>query len=266
VSYQVAAVELTRVSKVQQGGEWIFRDFNLHVPSGQVLAIVGRSGVGKSTLLQAISLLTPIEGGQITLFGESVTTRDVGRPPLDYLFQSAALLPWRTAEDNLILTARCRGKTVPDARSLARIVLEAVGLKGRGGDWPDRLSGGQRQLLAMANTMMIDSRLLLLDEPTSSLDFQTKVVLEARLKPMLRYTTDGSVRTSILVTHDINQALSLADRVLVFTREPTSVVTIALDTEVPLKRGGELCDITQKDLFRKIWAATRTDCTSEDLA
>ncbi len=260
------AVQLLDVSKIQTGGEWIFRGFSLHVPLGQVLAIVGRSGVGKSTLLQVISLLSPIDGGQITLFGETVTTRDVGRLPLDYLFQSAALLPWRTAEENLILTARCRGATASDAGYRARMVLDAVGLSGRGSDWPNRLSGGQRQLLAMANSLMIDSKLLLLDEPTSHLDFHTKLILEERLRPMLRCTASGNPRTSILVTHDIDQALWLADRVVVFTRRPTSVVEIGLDLEIPLEGRGQRGDFTQKALFNKIWEATRSGSHCEDLA
>ena len=195
------AVRLERVVK-RFGERCVLEGIDLDVPAGRFIAIVGRSGGGKSTLLRLLAGLETQSAGRVLLDGEPF----VGLPPgVRMLFQDARLLPWQRVLDNVGIA---RG---PGWRERARAVLADVGLSDRGHDWPAVLSGGQRQRVALARALISRPRLLLLDEPFGALDALTRMEMHdllGRIWARERFTT-------VLITHDVVEAVTLADRVLV---------------------------------------------------
>lgn len=230
------AIEMHRICKAfKKGGTDIFREFSLKVPTSQILAIVGPSGSGKSTLLNVCALIEETQGGEVFIEGEKRSTAEVGTLPLAYIFQRDALLPWRNVLDNILVGVRCRSMITPEIKEKALDYLARFGLQGYEGAFPNTLSGGQRQRVAIIQNLLIDPRILLLDEPFASLDFQTKLVLEEELLRVIRNGGhEQKTRTVILVTHDIEEALVLADRVIVLGRHCAEPAHIAMDMYVPL--------------------------------
>lgn len=238
----------------------VLRDFSLTVPDGQVLAVLGPSGIGKSTLLNLLALVEPPDAGEILFDGIPHGPADVGRRSVGYLFQRDALLPWRTALQNAVLAIECRGPVGPEQQARAEDYFRRFGLQGCERAWPHTLSGGQRQRVALIQNILADPELLLLDEPFGGLDFQTKMALEDELRRYLR--GDGAKRrTVVLVTHDIPEGVIAADRVVVIGR---STVGILLDTPVHLS-ASERDPVAGRQspavatLFASIWAALRAD-------
>ena len=153
-----------------------------------------------------------------------------GVPRIGYMLQKDLLLPWRTAKGNVMLGMEIRGDTGPGAHDKARALLDQLGLHGFADDYPSTLSGGMRQRVALARTLIHDPEVLLLDEPFAALDFQTKILIESDTAKLVR--SEG--RALLLITHDIEEAVSMADRVVVLTGRPTrikSTYTIAIDGE-----------------------------------
>lgn len=184
------------------GNRPILRDFDLAIPAGQFVAIVGRSGCGKSTLLRLLSGLDPDFNGHIgTDHGQLLATV---KNQVRLMFQDARLLPWKSVLDNV-----CLG--LPSGqRHHALDALTAVGLEDRAHDWPARLSGGQRQRIALARALVHRPRLLLLDEPLGALDALTRIEMQQLIETL--WQQHGF--TVILVTHDISEAVAVADRVI----------------------------------------------------
>jgi ABC-type nitrate/sulfonate/bicarbonate transport system, ATPase component len=213
----------------------VLKKFNLDIPAGQFIAVVGRSGGGKSTLLRLIAGLDRPTSGAVAIGGEVVQSLN---PNVRLLFQEARLVPWQRVVENVGIA---RG---PNWREDALATLADVGLEGRGGDWPSVLSGGQRQRVALARALVSRPRVLLLDEPFGALDALTRLEMHRLLEGIWserRFTT-------VLITHDVAEAVALADRVLVL-REGA----IALDIEVGLERPRkELADARAVDLQREI--------------
>jgi NitT/TauT family transport system ATP-binding protein len=236
----------------------VFSDFSLTVPAGQVVSVVGPSGCGKTTLLNLLALLEPADQGEVLIGGRQFRAADVGTPPLGYLFQRDALLPWRTAWQNALLGAECRGLLSEDVEGNAREFFERFGLTGFEHAWPRTLSGGQRQRVALIQNLLISPDILLLDEPLGSLDFQMELVLEEELLGVLRPSdgrAPGERKTVVLVTHDISEAITFADRVLVLGSPPTGIL---LDLEVCLDEAERTPVIARqsekmKSLFALIW-------------
>jgi NitT/TauT family transport system ATP-binding protein len=213
----------------------LFSDLSLQVNKGESVAIVGPSGCGKSTLLNIIAMLEPVDTGRVVLDGAEPQGR-VNALRMGYLFQRDALLPWATVWENVVLGARCRGildnATVKDAEtSLARLNIDH--LRDR---LPHQLSGGQRQLVALAQNLLIAPQLLLLDEPFAHLDFQAKLVLETQLLMLTRQTREAGSQpmTLVLVTHDIEEAIVIADRILVVGGYPSGPTHVAHEVRVQL--------------------------------
>ncbi|MBH0238926.1 ABC transporter ATP-binding protein [Methylobrevis albus] len=200
------------------GDREVLRELSLDVAPGSFLAVVGRSGGGKSTLMRLVAGLDQPTRGRVAIDGEAVTRR---HPDVRLLFQEARLVPWQTVEGNVGIA---RG---PDWRASAGRVLADVGLAGREGDWPSVLSGGQRQRVALARALVGAPRILLLDEPFGALDALTRLEMHKLLERI--WLSRGF--TTILITHDVAEAVALADRVVVL-REGR----IALDVDVPLAR------------------------------
>ena len=198
-------------------------DTSLAVEANQFICIVGPSGCGKSTLLRMIAGLETITSGVITIDGAAVTgaRRDIG-----LVFQSPVMLPWRTIVKNVLVPAEVLKMSTANARQRAHELLKLVGLDGFADRYPDELSGGMRQRAAIARALMHDPNILLMDEPFGSLDAQTRLGLEdlvLRLRRRLGFSV-------ILVTHDIDEAVYMADRVVVLSGKPATVIdTVAID-------------------------------------
>ncbi len=185
------------------GEREVLRDVDLQVRPGEFVALVGRSGCGKSTLLRLIAGLDRPTRGSLAFDGDA----DLGtaHPDVRMMFQDARLLPWKRVIDNVAL-----GLDASDAKRRAIEALTQVGLADRAHDWPAVLSGGQRQRVALARALVHRPRLLLLDEPLGALDALTRIEMHALIERLWR--EQGF--TAVLVTHDVGEAVSLADRVL----------------------------------------------------
>ncbi|ATE59534.1 ATP-binding cassette domain-containing protein [Thauera sinica] len=206
------------------GDRQVLKGMDLDIEAGEFVAIVGRSGCGKSTLLRLLAGLEQPGAGRITLDGQPLQqTRD----ELRLMFQDARLLPWKTVLDNVALGLP---GTRAEVRKAALAALADVGLADRAGEWPSRLSGGQRQRVALARALVHEPRLLLLDEPLGALDALTRIEMHELIERLWR--EQGF--TALLVTHDVSEAVVLADRVLLIEEG-----SIALDLRVPLARPRE---------------------------
>ena len=231
------SISLSRVVK-SFGKLNVLGSFNLEIPAGQFLAVVGRSGGGKSTLLRLIAGLETATGGRVSIGG-----RDVDRtlPSVRLLFQEARLVPWQRVIENVGIA---RG---PNWQDTARRTLADVGLEGREDDWPSVLSGGQRQRVALARALVSAPQILLLDEPFGALDALTRIEMHR----LLERIWTGRGFTTVLITHDVAEAVALADRVVVL-REGAIALDIDVDLERPRR---ELADPRAVDLQRRILEA-----------
>ncbi|HEY5962665.1 MAG TPA: ABC transporter ATP-binding protein [Xanthobacteraceae bacterium] len=186
---------------------------SLSVAPGEFIAIVGSSGCGKSTLLSIVSGLLPPSRGCIRIDGNEVTKPS---PRVGYMFQKDTLLDWRTILDNVAIGAELLGRDMKASRRRAEDLLVRYGLGEFLHSLPSQLSGGMRQRAALARTLCCEPDLLLLDEPFSALDYQTRLALSEEVAGIL----SAERKTVILVTHDIGEAISMAHRVIVMSRRP----------------------------------------------
>jgi sulfonate transport system ATP-binding protein len=230
------AVSLDRVGKRFDARE-VLRDVSLEIAAGTFVAVVGHSGCGKSTLLRLIAGLSPPSAGVVAVGGAA--TRGAV-PAIRLMFQDARLLPWRRVLDNVGI-----GRTGA-WRSAARAALGEVGLADRADAWPSALSGGQRQRVALARALVSRPRLLLLDEPLGALDALTRLEMQILIEEVWR----AQRFTAILVTHDVAEAVALADRVVVLEAGRIAAVhDIVRDR--PRPRGdAELAEIEGRILAR----------------
>ena len=204
------------------GPRQVLQGIDLDISPGEFVAIVGRSGCGKSTLLRLLAGLDGISAGHIDLDGQALRPDHVADQGLRLMFQDARLLPWKKVGENVAL-----GLSGPDARKRVQDALTAVGLAERIDEWPARLSGGQRQRVALARALVHRPRLLLLDEPLGALDALTRIEMQQLIERLWR--EHGF--TAVLVTHDVSEAVALADRILLIEDH-----VVALDEAVPLPR------------------------------
>ncbi len=199
-----------------RGETAVLRDLSLAVAEGEFCSLVGPSGCGKSTLLGLIAGLTPVQDGRVLVNGAPVhgPTREIG-----LLLQRDHLFEWRTVLKNVELGLEIQGQRSAESRGRAHQLLTTYGLAGFERHYPDQLSGGMRQRVALIRTLATDPDVLLLDEPFAALDYQTKLVLEREVQGIIR----ANGKTALLVTHDIEEAISMSDRVVVLTGRPASV-------------------------------------------
>ncbi|HJQ94254.1 MAG TPA: ABC transporter ATP-binding protein [Acidimicrobiia bacterium] len=220
---------------------------------GEFVALVGPSGCGKSTVLNAIAGLLPPTSGAVLINDEAVTeiNTEVG-----YLFQRDALLPWRTVLRNVTLPLVARGQSKASAANQAAEWLEKVGLRGFENHYPHQLSGGMKKRASLAAVLAPRPKLLLMDEPFSALDVQTRELMENEL--MALWIADRS--TVLFVTHDLEEAIGLSDRVVVMSARPS---TIKGEYGVPLKRPRDLTTLKFDQQFvnvhRQIWDDLREE-------
>jgi NitT/TauT family transport system ATP-binding protein len=196
-----------------------FRDINFELSPRETISIVGPSGCGKSTLFNTIAGLLNPTSGKVYVGGERVE-RAAGH--VGYMLQKDLLLPWRNVVDNVVLGLEVRSMRRREAVARARDLIEAYGLAGFEHTKPSRLSGGMRQRVAFMRTLALDPEVILLDEPFSALDFQTRLLLQTETMSIIRERG----KSAILVTHDIGEAITMADRIIVLTHRPARVLAI----------------------------------------
>ena len=209
---------------VGYGAEPVIEGVNLEVASGKFVSLVGPSGSGKTSILRAVSgLLTPRSGG-IELNGSSDS--------LGFLFQDDALLPWRTARENVALGLRIRKLPTKAAESEADAWLARLGLEGFGARFPHELSGGQRKRVAIAQILALKPKLLLMDEPFASLD----AIVRTRITQELLNWVEREHLSVLLVTHDLEEALTVSDTVYLLSQGPRARILASYNVAIPRPR------------------------------
>ncbi|GGD83280.1 ABC transporter ATP-binding protein [Caballeronia grimmiae] len=228
---------------------------NLTIGDGEFVSIVGPTGCGKSTLLNVAAGLTRPSSGSLSVFGKKLTQGL--NTQAAYLFQVDALMPWKTAEENIAIGLIFRGVPRDEALNVARGWLERVGLHGHGKKYPHQLSGGMRKRAGLAQALALDPRIILMDEPFSALDIQTRHLMENELLQL--WSNDR--KSVMFVTHDLEEAISLSDRVIVLSAGP-GTRPIA-EFEIDLERPREMSEIrmTQRflQLHTQIWDVLRDE-------
>jgi NitT/TauT family transport system ATP-binding protein len=226
---------------------------SLTIGDGEFVSIVGPTGCGKSTLLNVAAGLTRPSSGSLSVFGKKLTHGL--NTQAAYLFQVDALMPWKTAEDNIAMGLIFRGTPREEALRVARGWLERVGLHGHGKKYPHQLSGGMRKRAGLAQALALNPRIILMDEPFSALDIQTRHLMENELLQLWSHDR----KSVMFVTHDLEEAISLSDRVIVLSAGP-GTRPIA-EFKIDLERPREVSEIrmTQRflQLHTQIWDVLR---------
>jgi NitT/TauT family transport system ATP-binding protein len=219
-------ISVDEAVKQFEGGVLAVDHVSFEAAPGEFVSIVGPSGCGKSTLLRLIAGLIPLTGGRITVNGREVTEP---RQDVALMFQRPTLLPWRTALQNALLPPKLAGKLDGNAERQAYELLDLVGLRGFEHTYPRHLSGGMQQRVALARLLMVGVDVLLLDEPFAAVDQLTR----ERLNIELLRVHERMSATALLVTHNISEAILLADRVIVMTPRPGRIADVI---DVPFER------------------------------
>ncbi len=218
------------------------------IGQGEFVSIVGPTGCGKSTLLNLAAGLLAADAGAVEIFGR---TLDRLNRHATYLFQQDVLLPWKTAEENVMLGLLFQRVPVTDAREQARDWLGRVGLAGFENRYPHQLSGGMRKRVALAQSLIINPEILLMDEPFSALDVQTRQIME---NDLLRIWAEYR-KTVLFVTHDLEEAIALADRVIVLSSGPAA--RLIGEYPIALPRPRDVAEVRIEraflEVYRTIW-------------
>ncbi|WZL74364.1 ABC transporter ATP-binding protein [Clostridiaceae bacterium 35-E11] len=212
-------VEIKNVSMnyhTLEGETFALQNLSFDVYKGEIVVIVGPSGCGKSTALSIISGLIKPSSGKVFVNGEPVigTSKFIG-----YMFQKDNLFEWRNILHNVLIGLEIQDKLSEETRARTEKLLDTYGLREFKSHYPSQLSGGMRQRVALIRTLAIEPELLLLDEPFSALDYQTRLAVADDIGTILKQEK----KTAIMVTHDIAEAISMADRIIVLTKRPASV-------------------------------------------
>lgn len=229
-------------------------DISFYLNEGEFLAITGPSGCGKSTLLNLISHLNTPESGQIFFQGEPLTKKSICE--IGYMLQKDHLLEWRSIEKNIYLGLEIQKKLTSQNKDYAAYLLKKYGLFDFRHKKPSELSGGMRQRAALIRTLVLKPQLLLLDEPFSALDYQTRLNTSNDISAIIR----EEKKSAVLVTHDLSEAVSLADRILVLSPRPGQLKRI-ISTPFPK----ELSALDRRntnefrDYFNLLWKEMNAD-------
>ena len=240
------------------------QDVNLAVAPGEFVSVVGPTGCGKSTLLNIGAGLLAPSRGRVSVFGEPLQgiNRRAG-----YMFQAESLLPWKTALDNVMAGLVFAGVPASEADARARAWLARVGLAGFEDRYPHQLSGGMRKRVAMAQTLIMDPDIILMDEPFSALDVQTRQLMENELLDLWAEPPQGKSgaaaqgRAVLFITHDLDEAIALSDRVVVLSAGPATHPIGEFVIDLPRPRN--VAEIRNQprfvDLHAQIWAVLRDE-------
>lgn len=226
---------------------------DLDLPAGSFVSVVGPSGCGKSSLLSLVAGLHEPSAGEIVIAGQANqgVRRDVGM-----MFQRDALLPWRTVLDNISLPLRYRGVSREEAESRSLRWLKLVKMEGFEKSYPHQLSGGMRKRVSLAQTLVYDPSVVLMDEPFSALDFQTRQLMQNELMELWEQHRP----TVLFITHDLDEAIALSDRVALMTACPGTIKEVV---DIPLVRPRNVATIRYEEEFRKtfdhLWSHLKTE-------
>ena len=253
-------IEISHVCKTFKRREAVveaLRDFNLTIRQHEIVAVIGPSGCGKSTLLNVIAGIYPPSKGQILYKGTRVRdlNTDVG-----YMTQKDNLLPWRNVRDNIAFPLELAELSRPEREARAENIIKVVGLDGFQTRFPNELSGGMRKRVSLARMIVYGAETALLDEPFAALDAQLKLAMHGLL---LQLAAENE-QTVIFVTHDLMEAVTLADRVIVCTRRPAM---IALEQKISLARPRDVLDVRFTNQFKEhydaLWDRLRIEYQEE---
>ena len=252
-----AAVEFDRITCTFAGAKGSYtavKDVSLAIGAGEFVSVVGPTGCGKSTLLNVVAGLLRPSSGQVRVFGEALAgvNRRAG-----YMFQSEALMPWRTALANVTAGLEFRGVPIEEAKKRGREWLARVGLAGFEDRYPHQLSGGMRKRAALAQMLILDPQILLMDEPFSALDIQTRQLMENELLEL--WSADR--KSVIFITHDLEEAISLSDRVVVLSAGPATHPIGEFAIDLPRPRDVAEIRMTPRfiELHDKIWQSMKEE-------
>ncbi|MGH3465823.1 MAG: ABC transporter ATP-binding protein [Burkholderiales bacterium] len=244
-------VEVKHIKKIYPGGVEALRDVSLAFPEGQLSTLLGPSGCGKTTLLKIIAGLIPHDAGEVWVKGRKVAGPG---PERAFVFQDFALLPWASVLRNVAFGLELRGVARTEREALARRYIEEVGLKGFEQRHPSELSGGMKQRVGLARALTVDADIILMDEPFSSVDEQTRRKFQEDLLDLLRHRR----KTVIFVTHSIEEAAYLSDQIVLLTPRPGTVSRI-VPVSVDRSRSADEIrrDRNYLDTVDGIWATLR---------
>ena len=234
------------------------QDFSFDVRQGEFLAVVGPSGCGKTTLLRILGNLERQDVGTV-----EIVRKDLDRPENSMILQGESIFPWMTTQENVEFGLRIRHVNKRERASQAEAYIEKVGLHGFANSYPHQLSGGMKQRVAIARAFANDPEILLMDEPFAALDEQTKLVLQQELLRLWESTR----KTVLFITHSLDEALTLADRVLVMTARPGRISRVV---DVPFARPRNVLHLRQDphygELINEIWDALKLPGTNTSLS
>lgn len=232
---------LTKNFYNKDGEIQVLNDINFSLNEGEILTLLGPSGSGKSTILNILTELLKPTSGKVNITGN-----------IGYMFQKDHLLEWRTIMDNILIGLEIQKKKTPEAISRIERLLKNYGLWDFRNMYPKELSGGMRQRVALIRTLAVNPDILLLDEPFSALDYQTRILVSDDVYKIIR--NEG--KSAILVTHDISEAISMSDKIAVLSKRPATIKSIYT---IDLKISGERTPIISrsaenfKDYFNILW-------------
>lgn len=233
-------------------GVSVFENLSFSVADEEFVVIVGPSGCGKSTLLEMIAGITPPSSGTITV--ES-TPIDTPSPAVAMVFQNFVLLPWKSVLENVAMGLKVQEGMAKEPRErIAREWIEKVGLDGYEDNYPAELSGGMKQRVGLARALAVDPKILLMDEPFGALDAQTRDGLQSELLELW----SSEQKTVLFVTHDIEEAIYLADRILVLSTKPATIVD-EMTVDIDRPRWGRRLEIESSEEFGRVKARLRED-------
>jgi NitT/TauT family transport system ATP-binding protein len=254
------ALELNQItvtfrSREEEGGRYpAVADTTLRIRAGEFVSVVGPTGCGKSTLLNIGAGLLEASAGEVKVFGEPL--RGINRRA-GYMFQTEALMPWRSAIDNVMVGLQYRGASDAGARREAQAWLERVGLGEFGDRYPHQMSGGMRKRAALAQTLALDPDIILMDEPFSALDIQTRQLMENEVLELWA----AKKKAVLFITHDLDEAIAMSDRVVVLSAGPATHPIGEFD--IDLSRPRDVAEVRTQPRFvqlhTQIWAVLRDE-------
>ena len=250
---ELSGVSCTFVSKDDPGQRYTaVGDVNLRVGVGEFVSVVGPTGCGKSTLLNVAAGLLAPSTGEVRVFGDPLTGTNTRA---GYLFQAESLMPWRTALHNVMAGLTFRGAT--DARAQAEDWLRRVGLGAFGDRYPHQLSGGMRKRVSLAQTLVLDPDIILMDEPFSALDIQTRQLMENELLALWA----AKKKAVLFITHDLDEAIAMSDRVVCLSAGPAAHPIGEFAIDLPRPRDVAEVRATPRfvELHQAIWSVLRDE-------